>query len=463
MNPNKLNDLEKCIELLQAGIPVEDCIKKYPELTNEIKELLKTAAEVGNLKADQIPAEGINRSRVELLSKAKQLVSEEEHSGWESVFQRAVRNTRRAFYSVFSPRPFVGRLIMALMITSVLILFSRSLVITSAKSLPGDSLYPIKRVVEDITVYLVPNREIRQEYEVNYSQQRVEEVNNLIALHRIQQISFEGVLESKVDSTWIVSGVTIRLQTGTMIVGGSAEGGSFDLGAVVEVEGVTNSQGSVSANEIHLRKYQFKGLVQAINPSQWQISGVQLAITSKTQIDDDIRIGDYVTVLVRSEDNGLYALAILLEEHPTAIPLIQPFYTETPKLDEDPGAGTGEEYQINGTLDEIGDSYWVVGGQIIYIGGDQENSNDYKIGDYITVKYRIEANGSWTAEEVERDSVDNQTEDMEKQNTPESELGNENEGTSITEPTTDGEKEETQVPPESHETPEPTEGTQESP
>ena len=91
--------------------------------------------------------------------------------------------------------------------------------ITSAKSLPGDSLYPVKRAVEDITVYLVPSREIRQEYEVNYSQQRVDEVNRLIVLHRIQTISFEGVLEDKSSSNWIVSGIPVTIQTGHNICG----------------------------------------------------------------------------------------------------------------------------------------------------------------------------------------------------------------------------------------------------
>ena len=98
----------------------------------------------------------------------------------------------------------------------------------------------------------------------------------------------------------------------------------------MEIEGITNSQGSVTANEIHLRKYQLIGLVQEIRTDQWQISGMKLSITSRTQIDNGIRIGDYVTILVRSEDTGLFALAILLEEHPGATPFLRPsFYTDT--------------------------------------------------------------------------------------------------------------------------------------
>jgi hypothetical protein len=195
-------------------------------------------------------------------------------------------------------------------ITALLILLSGGLVITSAKSLPGDSLYPVKLAVEDITVYLVPNREVRLEYEVNYSQQRVAEINQLIGLHRIQQISFEGLLDEKSSTAWTVSGIPVMIQTDTTFVGGLNGTEPFVNGSVVEVEGITNSQGGVTANEIHLRKYLFNGTVEEIDKNSWQISGIKLAITSRTQIGEGIEVGDEVNVLIRSEDDGLYALSI---------------------------------------------------------------------------------------------------------------------------------------------------------
>ncbi len=462
MKQRKLDELEKCIELMETGVPIEEYIKKFPDLSPEIRKILVTAKDVDNLSEEQIPVEGMNRSRTELLSRIKQFATNEKQGGWLVTLRHTIVNIRLAFYGIFSPRPFLSRLILAMLITGVLILFSRGLVITSAKSLPGDTLYPIKRAVEDISVYLVPDHEVRQEHEDNYSLHRVDEVKSLLTISRIQQISFEGVLESMSDSNWIVSGVSISIQPGTTFVGGGAQGLSFEIGSVVEVEGVTNSQGSVTANEIHLRKYQFIGLVQEIRTDQWQISGIQLSITPHTQIDNGIRVGDYVTILVRSDDTGLIALAILLEEHPGATPF-EPNYTPMPSESEDADAGTIGEHQIVGTLDEIGDRFWVVSGQIVYLGSNIERSNEFTLGDHIIVKYIIEANGSWTVLEVDRYSLDSQPGDSAEQNTPETDSGYENEGPSTSEPTPNEEKQEPTDSPEIHETPVPTEGSEESP
>jgi hypothetical protein len=209
-------------------------------------------------------------------------------------------------------------------ITALFILLSGGLVIASAKSLPGDSLYPVKLAVEDITVYLVPSREIKHEYEVNYSQQRVDEVIRLIGLNRIQTISFEGVLEEKSISGWKVSGIPVIIQTDTTLVGGLKGTDPYMIGSVVEVEGITNSQGGVTATEIHLRQYQFIGTVEKIDKTSWEISGVKLSITPRTQIEDGIQVGDEVSVLIRSEDNELYAISILSIELPVTLPSMEP-------------------------------------------------------------------------------------------------------------------------------------------
>ena len=197
MKQRMLDELEKCIELMETGVPIGEYIKKFPDLSPELRNILETAKDVGNLREEQISDDGMNRSRTKLLSRIKQLDPAEEQGGWLITLRHTIVNIRRTIYGIFSPRPFLGRLILAMMITGVFILFSRGIVITSAKSLPGDTFYPIKRAVEDISVYLVPDHEVRQEYEDNYSLHRVEEVKSLLAINRMQQISFEGVLESK--------------------------------------------------------------------------------------------------------------------------------------------------------------------------------------------------------------------------------------------------------------------------
>jgi len=322
--------------------------------------------------------------------------------------------------------------------------------------LPGDSLYPLKRVVEDISVYLVRNREIRQEYENTYSKQRVDEINRLIMLNRKQQISFEGVLESQNDTNWMVSGISVILQANTTFIGGGEKVGLYDVASVVEVEGITNSEGGVTAIEIHLREYQFFGIVETIRSNFWQISGLQVVISSQTQIEEGIRVGDNVTVLMRSEDDGLYALAILREEHRVINPIIQQSPGTNQAVSGDITAEVEELHQIVGTLEKTSDSYWVVNGQYVYIVGNSNIPTDIIVGDSIRVNYRIEANGSDTALDIKRVDDENQLLENELQGTPE--IGHESkcQETSIVNSPNDDEKNEGTATPEDHEKSEPT-------
>jgi hypothetical protein len=300
----------------------------------------------------------------------------------------------------------------------------------------------------------VPNSEVRSEYEDNYSYQRVVEVKRLIELKRIQKISFEGILESISDTGWIVSGISVNLQTDTTILGSFNGSQSFEPESVVEVEGTTNNQGWVAANEIHLREYQFIGMVEKIDTKSWQISGVQFFITSGTQIDPGIRVGDDVTVLIRSEDNGLYALAILRDVHPT--PINHQSMPATPIPSENPAPIIDKDHQILGTLDNVSGNYWVISGQIIYIVGDSHISGDINIGDSLSVNYKVEANGSFTAIEIER--IDNEDHPEEDQSQGTTEAGGESDGheTAIVTSSADGEKDRDSETQEYHKTPEPT-------
>src|SRR4030043_230397 len=406
MNQRNIDLVEKCIELMNAGLPIEDCVKEYPEVTPEIQEILMTAKNVTNLREERVPIEAMNRNRLKILAQAKQIVTNDELTRSRSGFIFTGVRTWRTFTKLFSVRSLAGRLILVILVTGLLIIFSRGLVITSAKTLPGDSLYPVKRAVEDISMHLVTRSEVRQEYEDNYDLQRVEEVISLLQLKRIQPISFEGVLEFKSDTNWIVSKIPIKLQTDTTIVGGIDGMTSFELGSVVEVEGVTDLEGYVSASEIHLREYQFTGTVEKITANVCQISGTLITVNSKTQIGEGIQTGDRVTILIRSEDKGTYALAILRDLYSVPTPMISPLLTSTPTSLDDHIVEVDEESHMAGVLEATNDSYWVVSGQIFYDVSDVEISDEINIGDSISVDYQVEANGSFTAIKIERNVND---------------------------------------------------------
>src|SRR4030042_5336663 len=248
--------LEKCVSSMEAGVPLENCLREYPEYAPELSKLLKTAEIVKTLRVEKIPIEARVQNQKKLLSQAESLRSGNKRSNNTSSFDWLLKPIRHVTQYLRVLSPIANKLVLALGIAGIFILFSGGLLITSAKSLPGDSLYPVKRAVEDIKVYLAPSDEIRHEYEDAYSQKRVEEVNLLIGLTREQKISFEGIINSMDESHWSVSGIPIVIQPDTEIVAGVDGRNTVVPGMWVEVEGTTGSQGEVYANEIHLREYQ---------------------------------------------------------------------------------------------------------------------------------------------------------------------------------------------------------------
>ncbi len=323
MNQREIDVLEKCIEIMKAGGSLEDCVKQIGDITPEIREILGTAKNLIRLGDNQVSSEQMKRSLTAVLSQAALLTSQVENDNRAPKTNPLGLRLNDFLRDKVSLTPLVSKMAFVFGITALLVLLSGGLVITSAKSLPGDSLYPVKRAVEDLTVYFVPSKEIKLEYEVNYSQQRVDEVNRLIGLKRLQTISFDGVLQNKSSSIWVVSGIPVIIQADTIFVGDRNGFDPYTIGAVVEVEGTTNSQGGVTANEIHLRRYQFIGTVEKIDNDSWQISGVVLSVSPHTQVEYGIKVGDMVSVLIRSEDNGLNALSIQSAGIPLIIPTVE--------------------------------------------------------------------------------------------------------------------------------------------
>src|SRR4030042_3994182 len=277
------DNLENCIKLMDACFPVEDCLEKYPKFSLDLKQLLDTAQVINELRVENIPSNAMEHSRIKLLSLAERLRIEHKTESRDGLSGWFLKSGKHIMQSLSFIRPFAGRMAMALGIAGLFLLFSGGLLITSAKSLPGDSLYPLKRAVEDIKISLAPSREVRHDYEDAYSQQRVEEVRKLVGLAREQQISFEGTITSMDGSHWSVSGIPVMIQPDTMIIDGPNGIDSFFAGMEIEVEGNTSSQGWVFADEVHLREFQFTGIVEEINTHKWQVSGTPLLITASSQ------------------------------------------------------------------------------------------------------------------------------------------------------------------------------------
>jgi hypothetical protein len=223
MNSKLIDALDRSIKLMEAGVPLSECIMRYPDLAPELHNLLTTAEFINYLSVEDIEPEQMNRSRMKILSRAKRLNSINIRSSKDSPNNRILHPIGKINQILRTLTPLATRLIVASGIAGFLILFYGGLLDTSAKALPGDTLYPIKRVVEDIRVHFAPSVELKHEFEDNYSQKRVDEVQQLLGLARVQQISFEGTVNSKNDTQWLVSGIPVNIQTNSLIVRGTED------------------------------------------------------------------------------------------------------------------------------------------------------------------------------------------------------------------------------------------------
>ncbi len=98
------------------------------------------------------------------------------------------------------------------------------------------------------------------------------------------------------DSSWTISGQTISVNADTVI------DPDIVAGDLVQVEGEILPDGTLLAEQItavpdpDTYPFQFTGVVQAIADDAWAISGNSVAVTAETAVDDDIAVGDLVSV-----------------------------------------------------------------------------------------------------------------------------------------------------------------------
>lgn len=227
MNNRLSETLELCLQALEGGATVDECLARYPSLAGELRSLLETAAAARTVNLPAVPENAATRGRARVLAHAARL-----------------RGAGR-------PRPrFSGALRMAaaLAALAVFVLVGNGLVAASAKALPGDSLYPMKRTIEDIRLRLAPNPEAESQVRQEISARRVEETEELLAGQRVEEVEFEGVIGQQLPEGWLVAGIPVRVTAQIELEG------VLVVGAYVEVRGQTQTDGSVLAERIRVEE-----------------------------------------------------------------------------------------------------------------------------------------------------------------------------------------------------------------
>ncbi len=370
--------LQVCLEALSTGVDLEACLKLYPDMAEELRPALSAALMVAAVDVPAPAPQIIARSRARLLARAEQL------------------HDRRSGFRLSWPLP---RLAFTVLAVAFGFLFgSLGLLAASAQSLPGDTLYPVKRTVEEISLRLAPGEGAKRSLEMDYELRREEEVHRLIQSRRTALVSFEGVVNAMTAEGWTVGDVPVLRLEDTVIMG------EIEVGDEVEVEGETQPDGIVLAHEVHLRKFELAGRVRRIGSETWTIENIELDIRPTTEVDPAIREGDRVLALIHWADNGRFtALAIVRLPEPTATP--QPTATPLPPATQTPQHAVEKDEQdvtFTGVVNDIGPGQWTIGNQQVLVDDETEIKGDITLGDTVKVHAVFSQDGTFRAREVER-------------------------------------------------------------
>ncbi len=197
----------------------------------------------------------------------------------------------------------------------------------------------------------------------------------IVLLSRASQNRFEftGPVEAIGSDHWTIAGRTVEVSQTTHIDNG------IKVGDLVKTDGVISSNGTLLAENIRLLTtaglpFEFTGLVQQIGAASWTISGISVAVTGTTEIDDHLAVGDVVKVEGHILPDGVWL------------------------ADKIQRADDEREFEFTGIVQSI--NPWKVSGIVFSTTEQTVIDAGIKPGDRVRVDGHILPNGTWVAEEI---------------------------------------------------------------
>ena len=216
--------LQECLDYMEQGESVEAIIARFPEMGAELRPFLETAVQLAAL-APQPSLAAKQQSQKAFLAHAASLhVTPVRPSTWYRVRQ------------ILLPLASLALL---------LILFSAAAVSVSASAIPGDALYPVKRLVENVRLNRTEDPASAADLLAEFDQERLREVQTLLRTGRSAEVTFDGVVEVMQSAAWTVTDIDVTLDDETMLIG------QPKVGDWVRVNGRTNN-GTLTAFTIEL-------------------------------------------------------------------------------------------------------------------------------------------------------------------------------------------------------------------
>ena len=189
--------LDECLNRIVTGKEkaLDACVAEYPTLARELQPLLHLAVELEALREDTPPAPaGMQAGKQKLLREAARLKALEQ--------ERA--QARRLPLWPFGLQSLLRRsaAVVALAAILVVTVLGGGTIAASANSLPGDSLYTVKRMAEEVRLALTLDGQAKAQLALKLDERRREEAKAIATSHRVAEMSFRGHVESMGASSW---------------------------------------------------------------------------------------------------------------------------------------------------------------------------------------------------------------------------------------------------------------------
>lgn len=216
--------IQECLELLQQGRSLEECLERYPEEAAELEPILQTALSLrGDLAAD-LPSTTRIRIKGRVLAE------------WDR--QRAPRQWRWRPSFLFPRLALFPRwAFVAASLVLVLALGGLGTNTAAADTVPGDILYPVKEFRESVQVWFARSPEAKIEMYTTLVKERVEEVRKIAAR---EQADIDAISDALARMEGHLTALGIVVDTKLT----DRPGGEIDLGFVDALQKSISAQGT---------------------------------------------------------------------------------------------------------------------------------------------------------------------------------------------------------------------------
>lgn len=182
--------LNTCLDRLRAGERLDDCLASYPSYAERLAPLLRMATTLRTPDGPNMSLDGFSAGEARLLVRAAQLRhrrSDQLAPGRRRSVAGLLAGTRRLAVATVA-----GVLLLC-------VVLSAGTVSAASGSLPGSSLYPVKRATEAFVSSVAPTPQLQARAHLAWADRRLREIEALVARDGVTDEALLVALEQETD------------------------------------------------------------------------------------------------------------------------------------------------------------------------------------------------------------------------------------------------------------------------